>query len=510
MGSVSDVDIKKTVVGSVIDVFDTMLSMDVEPVEPEHEPTAAESNRYVAGVKFVGEVVGIVNIQMSREFARIMTASMLGIESEKIDSQDEVKDLIAELSNIIGGKLTSSYTDIGLHCELSPPSITEGSDFTIKFLNIEKYEQFSFLCQDHVIVVEVGIKQGPAEPAELKDSKIKGKRRSIDMEKVRDLETKQVVVDSAIDVYETMLSMKAELSDAVDPSSPEGVRTVGSVNVAGDITGIINIHVSNEFARTMTASMLGMEDEDIEGQEEINDLIGEISNIIGGGLKSTYTDIGLICELSTPSTTTGGDFMIESLDMTRYDRFALHVQGQNVFIEVGVKVPDNLQPLAGTGKDSHPNNSAADSGKSDASTPPGDAGGNTSADPEKASETDSAAAALSASPGDHGESRKQPDSDKKTSAEQGVPTENALDMDVILDIPLEITVELGRVRLPIHELLQLGPGSAVSLSRLEREPVDILANDTLIAKGVVVVQDEKYGIQITEITSRLERLRSLG
>lgn len=509
MGSVSDVDIKKTVVGSVIDVFDTMLSMDVEPVEPEHEPTAA-SNRYVAGVKFAGEMVGIVNIQMSWEFAQIMTASMLGIESKDIDSQEEVKDLIAELSNIIGGKLKSSYTDIGLHCELSPPSITEGRDFTIKCPNLDKYEHFSFLCQDHLILVEAGVKQGSAEPAELKASKIKGKRRSIDMEKYRDLEVKQVVVDSAIDVYETMLSMKAELSDSVDQSSLEGVRTVGSVNFAGDITGIINIHVSNEFARTMTASMLGMEDENIEGQEEVNDLIGEISNNIGGGLKSTYTDIGLICELSTPSITTGGDFMIESLDVTRYDRFGLHVQGQNIFIEVGVKVSENLQPVARTGKDIHPNNSAADSGKSDASTPPGDVGENSSADPEKASETGSAAAAVSASPGEHGESRKQPDSDIKTRSEQGVPTENAMDMDVILDIPLEITVELGRARLPIHELLQLGPGSAVSLSRLEREPVDILANDTLIAKGVVVVQDEKYGIQITEITSRFERLRSLG
>jgi flagellar motor switch protein FliN/FliY len=83
-------------------------------------------------------------------------------------------------------------------------------------------------------------------------------------------------------------------------------------------------------------------------------------------------------------------------------------------------------------------------------------------------------------------------------------------MGVILDIPLEITVELGRSRLPIHELLCLKPGSAVCLSRLESEPVDILANDTLIAKGVVVVHNEKYGIRITELTSRLERLRSIG
>ena len=86
---------------------------------------------------------------------------------------------------------------------------------------------------------------------------------------------------------------------------------------------------------------------------------------------------------------------------------------------------------------------------------------------------------------------------------------DGLDLDMILDIPLEITVELGRARMPIKELLQLVPGSAVSLSKLEGEPVDILANDRLIARGIVLVKDEKYGIQITEITGRLERLRGL-
>ena len=86
---------------------------------------------------------------------------------------------------------------------------------------------------------------------------------------------------------------------------------------------------------------------------------------------------------------------------------------------------------------------------------------------------------------------------------------DGMNLDMILDIPLEITVELGRTQMPINELLQLGPGSAVALSKLEGEPVDILANDRLIAKGIVLVKDEKYGIQITEITGRLERLRGL-
>ena len=83
------------------------------------------------------------------------------------------------------------------------------------------------------------------------------------------------------------------------------------------------------------------------------------------------------------------------------------------------------------------------------------------------------------------------------------------DLNLLLDIPLEITVELGRTSIQIQELLDLGPGSAVTLSKLEGEPVDILANEKLIAKGEVVLQNKKYGIRITEITSRMTRIKSL-
>jgi flagellar motor switch protein FliN/FliY len=84
------------------------------------------------------------------------------------------------------------------------------------------------------------------------------------------------------------------------------------------------------------------------------------------------------------------------------------------------------------------------------------------------------------------------------------------DLNLLLDIPLEITVELGRTRIQIQELLSLGPGSTVSLSKLEGEPVDILANEKLIARGEVVLQNKKYGIRITEITSRMNRIKSIS
>ena len=82
-------------------------------------------------------------------------------------------------------------------------------------------------------------------------------------------------------------------------------------------------------------------------------------------------------------------------------------------------------------------------------------------------------------------------------------------MELILDVPLEITVELGRTRMLIGELLKLGQGSSIELSKLAGENLEILANRRLIARGEVIVTNEKYGIRITEIMSPIERIERL-
>jgi flagellar motor switch protein FliN/FliY len=79
----------------------------------------------------------------------------------------------------------------------------------------------------------------------------------------------------------------------------------------------------------------------------------------------------------------------------------------------------------------------------------------------------------------------------------------------IRDIPLEISVELGCTKKRINELLKLGQGLVVELDELVGEPVDVLANQTLVARGEVVVEDEKYGIRITQIVGPKQRLESL-
>ncbi|NNF99706.1 MAG: flagellar motor switch protein FliN, partial [Desulfobacteraceae bacterium] len=86
--------------------------------------------------------------------------------------------------------------------------------------------------------------------------------------------------------------------------------------------------------------------------------------------------------------------------------------------------------------------------------------------------------------------------------------DNSRNIDFIMDIPLPVTVELGRNKMKINDLLKMGNGAVVELEQVEGEPVDILVNETLIAKGHVVVEKEKYGIRICEIISRKERVNS--
>lgn len=82
-------------------------------------------------------------------------------------------------------------------------------------------------------------------------------------------------------------------------------------------------------------------------------------------------------------------------------------------------------------------------------------------------------------------------------------------LDFILDIPLKVTVELGRTEVVIKDLLQLGQGSVLELDKLAGEPLEILVNGKLVAKGEVVVVNEKFGIRLTDIISPIERIETL-
>jgi len=82
-------------------------------------------------------------------------------------------------------------------------------------------------------------------------------------------------------------------------------------------------------------------------------------------------------------------------------------------------------------------------------------------------------------------------------------------LDLLLDVPLDLTVELGRARMSIQDLLALGPGSVIELDKVSGEPLDILVNNRLIARGEAVVVNDKFGVRITDIVSPSERIARL-
>lgn len=87
--------------------------------------------------------------------------------------------------------------------------------------------------------------------------------------------------------------------------------------------------------------------------------------------------------------------------------------------------------------------------------------------------------------------------------------QTAQSMEFILDIPLKVTVELGRTKMAIRDILALAQGSVVELSKFAGEPLEVLINEKLIARGEVVVVNEKFGIRLTDIISPVERIEQL-
>jgi len=87
---------------------------------------------------------------------------------------------------------------------------------------------------------------------------------------------------------------------------------------------------------------------------------------------------------------------------------------------------------------------------------------------------------------------------------------DGIDLDVIMDVPVTLAMEFGRTKISIKKLLQLNQGSIVELDRLATDPLDIFVNGTLVARGEVVVVNEKFGIRLTEIISLSERIKKLA
>jgi flagellar motor switch protein FliN len=457
METISYKKIVTSIQKSLTDTFETMLSMDLEFNQEETAITPGK-DRVVASVHFAGEIVGVMSLHVAWEFGRMITAAMLGMEYDKVESNEEVNDVVGEITNIVAGNLKTDFMDTGLSLILSTPSITRGNDFKIDPPDIAEPQHLKFIHKDHDLNIDVYLKEEKGATAEV--SAVGESSSDEILKRINSVDIRTAIINSVIDVFYTMLSMEVEHIKEVPEAFKESQRTVGTVTFAGDVDGIFNIQVNDDFGRAMTAAMLGVEAYEVESEEDIYDVIREVSNIIGGNLKSQFVDVDLSCILSTPSITNGNDFRVETMGSIKTDQFIFSYEDQTIIVEAGVRKQEGASVANVT---------------------------------EKEQEEESVLPQVA---------EKKDDID--------ATADDLKNAGIIMDIPMEITVELGRTKKKISDLLRIGSDSVIKLEQLEGEPVDILINQTLIARGEVVVEKEKYGIRINQIVSRKERINSLS
>jgi flagellar motor switch protein FliN len=234
MEKITAFDMKTSVAESVINLFDTMFSMKVELYETDSE-TGLDGFRMTGSLSLAGDVMGTMAIQVSDVFARLMTAAMMGIELEEIESEEEVKDVIREACNIVGGSLKSALSDLGLSSEISIPSITTGNDFAIEILNMDRYERFIFRCMEYDIFLEVCVKidESANIPSQTESDAGDAVESQEDIDNLL-----QSMRDSADDNVAEVLDKPGTINDSVDEKvSPEINDQTKTINDAVDNKG---------------------------------------------------------------------------------------------------------------------------------------------------------------------------------------------------------------------------------------------------------------------------------
>lgn len=150
-------------------------------------------------------------------------------------------------------------------------------------------------------------------------------------------DVRQFLSHHLTDVFSTMVSMTAQAA-ADGPTPHFDQRVTGSVGFGGEtVTGAVYLHMSAAFAGKVTAAMLGLPPEDINGEAEVNDVVGEMTNMLAGGLKSTLCDLGALCAVSTPAIIRGTAFEIEALPDVRRESMVFNCEAERVVVEVHIK-----------------------------------------------------------------------------------------------------------------------------------------------------------------------------
>ena len=170
-----------------------------------------------------------------------MTAAMLGIEDDEVEGEEDVKDVISEVCNIVGGNLKSKFCDSGMTCQLSPPAFTKGSDFKIESLNTARHERYVFLHVQHPIIIDVGVRINQDETVGIGDSTGTSPAKPLDKAAFLNFDLRTPLSGSMIEMFDMMLSMDLELSDSVEDVPLGEDKIVGTVSYIGRLMGSVNI-----------------------------------------------------------------------------------------------------------------------------------------------------------------------------------------------------------------------------------------------------------------------------
>jgi chemotaxis protein CheX len=138
------------------------------------------------------------------------------------------------------------------------------------------------------------------------------------------------------EVFSTMLSMTPETSEHTEPPDAPN-RVTGVVGMAGEeIDGVLYLHLTDDFAKKATAAMLGMGPDEAVGEAEVNDVVGEITNMVAGGLKSHLNDLGAGCAMSTPGIIRGSSFVVETVPDVVRELLGFVCEGSQVLVELHI------------------------------------------------------------------------------------------------------------------------------------------------------------------------------
>lgn len=151
------------------------------------------------------------------------------------------------------------------------------------------------------------------------------------------LDIRQFLNRHLVEVFETMLSLPAEALPA-DPGIAFPTRVTGSVGFGGDnVTGAVYFHLAEPFAIQCACAMLGLSAAEINKENDVNDVVGEMTNMLAGGLKSALCDTGHVCAVSTPAIIRGTAFEIEALPDVHREMLYFQSGPEPVIVEVHIK-----------------------------------------------------------------------------------------------------------------------------------------------------------------------------